>query len=129
MRIVVLALVWGAAVGIQAQAPKPQMAETVFKNVQMLKGIPVDEFMDVMGMFSASLGYDCVSCHSSELYNNRDAFAVATPMLMIAPISDGTLNVVVVIKSIQTMPAKAPGSAVIMMSGSVQLWKFTTIKR
>jgi hypothetical protein len=43
--------------------------------------MPVDEFMDAMGMFSASLGYDCVSCHSSELYNNRDAFAIATPMI------------------------------------------------
>ena len=35
--------------------------------------------------------------------------AVATPMLMIAPISDGTLMVVPVTNSIQTMPASAPG--------------------
>src|SRR5262245_55414101 len=34
------------------QAPAPQMAEQVFKNVQIMKGIPVDEFMDTMGMFS-----------------------------------------------------------------------------
>ena len=27
------------------QQPRPQMAEEVFKNVQALKGIPVDEFM------------------------------------------------------------------------------------
>ncbi len=59
----------------------PLMAENYFKNIQVLKGMPVDEFMDAMGMFSASLGYDCVSCHSSELYNNRDAFAIATPMV------------------------------------------------
>ena len=67
----------------QAQAPPgaPLMAENFFKNIQVLKGMPVDEFMDAMGMFSASLGYDCVSCHSSELYNNRDAFAIATPMI------------------------------------------------
>jgi hypothetical protein len=67
----------------QAQAPPagPLMAENYFKNIQVLKGMPVDEFMDSMGMFSASLGYDCVSCHSSELYNNRDAFAIATPMI------------------------------------------------
>jgi len=37
------------------QEPRPQMAEQVFKNVQMLKGIPVDEFMDTMGMFAAAL--------------------------------------------------------------------------
>jgi Photosynthetic reaction centre cytochrome C subunit len=64
------------------QAPQgPLMSENYFKNIQVLKGIPVDEFMDAMGMFSASLGYDCVSCHSSELYNDRNAFAIATPMI------------------------------------------------
>ena len=59
----------------------PPMSENVFKNVQLLKGIPVDEFMDVMGMFSASLGYDCVSCHSPEFYTDRAAFAVTTPAI------------------------------------------------
>ena len=57
------------------------MSETFFKNIQLLKGIPVDEFMDVMGMFSASLGYDCTSCHSEELYKDRAAFAIATPLI------------------------------------------------
>ena len=57
------------------------MSENYFKNIQVLKGIPVDEFMDTMGMFSASLGYDCASCHSSELYNDRAAFAIATPQI------------------------------------------------
>jgi hypothetical protein len=40
-----------------AQAPDgqaPQMAEQVFKDVQVLKGITVDEFMDTMGMFAAA---------------------------------------------------------------------------
>jgi hypothetical protein len=77
-------LLGAAAAARQAPAPPPQgplMAENYFKNVQVLKGMPVDEFMDAMGMFSASLGYDCVSCHSPELYNNRDAFAIATPMV------------------------------------------------
>ena len=32
-----------------------------------------------------------------------------------------------VTKSIQTIPASAPGSAAMMMNGSSQLWKFTTI--
>ena len=57
------------------------MSETFFKNIQILKGIPVDEFMDVMGMFSASLGFDCASCHSEELYKDRAAFAIATPLI------------------------------------------------
>ena len=33
----------------------PQMSDKVFKNVQVLKGIPVDEFMGTMGVFTTSL--------------------------------------------------------------------------
>ena len=72
------------AVAAARQAPAPQgplMSENYFKNIQVLKGIPVDEFMDTMGMFAASLGYDCASCHSSQLYNDRAAFAIATPQI------------------------------------------------
>ena len=79
LNVCLLGLVSAANQAAPAQAP--QMSENVFKNIQVLKGIPPDEFMDVMGMFSASLGYDCVSCHSSDLYNDRAAFAVATPMI------------------------------------------------
>src|SRR2546426_8285423 len=32
------------------QEPKPRMADEVVKNVQVLKGLPVDEFMDTMGI-------------------------------------------------------------------------------
>ncbi len=54
-------------------------------------------------------------------------FDVATPTLMIAPISDGTLMVVCVRNSAQRMPAMAPGKAVMMMNGSSQDWKLTTM--
>lgn len=40
------------------------MSEDVFKNIQVLKGIPVDEFMGTMGIFSAALGISCENCHS-----------------------------------------------------------------
>ena len=43
---------------------KPPVAETVFKNIQVLKGIPVDDFMDTMGIMSAALGWDCSECHT-----------------------------------------------------------------
>jgi len=46
-------------------AQKPQLAEEVFKNVQVLKGIPVDEFMSTMGVFSAALGMSCEDCHAA----------------------------------------------------------------
>jgi outer membrane lipoprotein-sorting protein len=50
----------------QAAPDKPLMSEEVFKNVQVLKGIPVDQFMATMGFFSASLGMSCGDCHSSD---------------------------------------------------------------
>ena len=56
-------------------------------------------------------------------------FAVATPIAMMAPISEGTLSVVCVINSIHRMPANAPGRAIRMMNGSSQDWKFITISR
>ena len=42
---------------------KPLLAENVFKNIQVLRGIAIDDFMDTMGIMSASLGFDCVECH------------------------------------------------------------------
>ncbi|OFW01232.1 MAG: hypothetical protein A3I61_08330 [Acidobacteria bacterium RIFCSPLOWO2_02_FULL_68_18] len=70
-----------AAASGQAGIEAPLVSDAVFKNVQILKGIPVDEFMDAMGMFSASLGFDCVSCHTGGIYTNRGAFAEATPLI------------------------------------------------
>ncbi len=51
----------------QGQAPaaaRPQMSEEAFKNIQVLKGIPVDEFMGTMGLFSAALSVCCGDCHT-----------------------------------------------------------------
>ena len=42
---------------------KPLLAEQVFKNVQVLKGIPVDDFLGTMGIMAAALQFDCSDCH------------------------------------------------------------------
>lgn len=69
----------------QAPAPeKPLMAEQVFKNVQVLKGIPVNEFMDTMGFFAASLGLNCVFCHTVESLEDWNHFADDVPRKRIA---------------------------------------------
>ena len=73
-----LGVVFAAAQAGQAQ--RPQMAEEVFKNVQVLKGIPVDEFMDTMGMFAAALSLNCVDCHTTESVGSWDKFADETPL-------------------------------------------------
>src|SRR5262247_1372578 len=66
--------------GQAGQAPRPQMAEEVFKNVQILKGIPVDEFMDTMGMFASALALNCIDCHTPDSVGTWDNFAKETPL-------------------------------------------------
>jgi hypothetical protein len=66
-----LLLAGSLAFGQAGAEQKPLMAEQFFKNVQVLKGIPVDEFMSTMGFFSASLGYSCENCHEG---NNWDDY-------------------------------------------------------
>jgi len=64
----------------QSSAPDKQpLAEDVFKNVQVLKGIPVSEFMATMGFFSASVGLNCVYCHVPESLENWQKFAEDVP--------------------------------------------------
>ncbi len=60
-------------------APQPPMAENVYLNVQVLKGIPVDRFNDTMGMFASALLLDCVGCHDPKITSDTKAFAIATP--------------------------------------------------
>src|SRR4029077_6707402 len=58
---------------------KPQMAEDVFKNIQVLRGISVDEFIGTMGFFAASLGMNCADCHTADSADNWAKFADDTP--------------------------------------------------
>jgi len=50
----------------QQPAEKPLLSDQVFKNVQVMKGIPVDQFMATMGFFAASLGMSCEDCHMAD---------------------------------------------------------------
>ena len=80
-----------AAVTVQGQAPaqappggptaaqRKLMVEDVFKNVQLLKGITVGEFMDTMGFFAAAVGSNCVHCHTDASLQRWEAFAEDVP--------------------------------------------------
>jgi photosynthetic reaction center cytochrome c subunit len=62
------AVVWLAGLlsaGGQAQPERQPLAEEVFKNIRVLRGLSVDEFMGTMGVFSAALGMSCEDCHSA----------------------------------------------------------------
>lgn len=64
----------------QATPAKQLMSEQAFKNVTVLKGIPVDEFMNTMGFISAATNYNCADCHvEPKLEGDWSAYAQETP--------------------------------------------------
>jgi photosynthetic reaction center cytochrome c subunit len=69
--------------GASRTEEKLLMAEDVFKNVQVLKGIPVREFMNTMGFFSAATNLNCVDCHSPQS-ESLEGYAIDTPRKQMA---------------------------------------------
>jgi photosynthetic reaction center cytochrome c subunit len=55
--------------------PRPLMADQVHKNIQVLKGLPENQFMATMGFFSASLGENCSYCHVAESGGSWEKYA------------------------------------------------------
>ena len=68
----------GLAVAQPVPQNRPLMAEQVFKNIQALKGIPVDDFMETMGIMTAALQFDCSDCHANAGTDKVD-WAADTP--------------------------------------------------
>lgn len=95
----ILCVLVAASAAAQAQPEqKPLMAEDVFKNVQVLRGIPVSQFMETMGFISASLGLNCSDCHVSEqdwaayARDNDIKQTARKMMLMVAALNRGNFG-------------------------------------
>ncbi len=65
---------------VPAYSQKPQLSEDAFKNVQVLRGIPVKEFMETMGFFASSLSLNCTDCHGDASASNWANYATDTPL-------------------------------------------------
>jgi hypothetical protein len=77
------------------QAPRPnpleqmikgrenEPVETVFKNIQVLKGLPAGRLLDTMRSVSAALGTNCKKCHDTENFASdaKDDKKVARGMI------------------------------------------------
>jgi photosynthetic reaction center cytochrome c subunit len=74
MWVIGLSLVSGLAVSQE----RPKLSDEIFKNIQVLKGIPVDDFLQTMGIMSGALGYDCSACHAGAGTDKVD-WAADTP--------------------------------------------------
>ncbi len=69
-----------ASAAAQTAPAKQLMSEQAFKNVTVLKGIPVDEFMDTMGFIAASTNYNCMDCHvEPKIEGDWSVYAEETP--------------------------------------------------
>jgi hypothetical protein len=55
----------------------------VFKNVQVLRGSTVQEFLGAMGAYSTALGMSCEDCHNAD-DRNWDGFAAENPRKQMA---------------------------------------------
>ena len=78
----------GAAQGTPQPAapagPPQPPAEKVFKNIQVLKGVPVDEFLGSMGFISNALAVNCTYCHLGEGGGGWDEYAKDNPKKIMA---------------------------------------------
>jgi photosynthetic reaction center cytochrome c subunit len=50
----------------------PKLAEAVFKNIQVLKGVPADQVVPGMQFISAALGVQCQYCHVEGHFDQDD---------------------------------------------------------
>ncbi len=55
-----------------AAQPEPKKAEEVFKNIQVLKGVPADQIIPAMQFIAASLGVECTYCHVEHAFDKDD---------------------------------------------------------
>ena len=65
----------------QGGGDRGPMSEEAFKNIVLLRGIPVDNFFEAMGMFANAMGNDCTFCHVSKAYFDKALFAEQTPRM------------------------------------------------
>jgi hypothetical protein len=59
-------------------------AEQVFKNIQVLKGIPADQLAPTMQFIAGSLGVECTFCHVQNAFEKDDKKSKLTARKMIA---------------------------------------------
>ena len=57
----------------QIKGKEKEPAETVFKNIQTLKGFPAGRLLAIMELgYSRSLGVNCTHCHTPENWSSED---------------------------------------------------------
>src|SRR5712691_2024422 len=94
MGTAVVCLLGSLSASGQARPQQQLMADQVHKNIQVLKGLPEDEFMATMGFFSASLGENCTYCHVAESGGSWEKYADDNDHKKTARAMIGMMNVI-----------------------------------
>lgn len=78
------------AVGLSSgeSAPQEKTAEQVYKNIQVLKGVPAPQLDAVMAFFTGSLGVRCNYCHVPGQFEKDDKPTKQTARKMIRMVFD-----------------------------------------
>ncbi|MDQ3819533.1 MAG: c-type cytochrome [Acidobacteriota bacterium] len=94
--IAIIAAIKLSAESAQAtvSAPEEKRAEQVYKNIQVLKGLPVSQFDSVMAFISGSLGVKCNYCHVNPFEkDDKPAKVTARKMIqMVFDLNKGSFN-------------------------------------
>jgi photosynthetic reaction center cytochrome c subunit len=68
--IAIAASLMFAAAVVSAQDTRP--AETVYKNIKVMKGVPANQIIQGMHLIKAALGVDCTHCHIEMEWDRED---------------------------------------------------------
>jgi photosynthetic reaction center cytochrome c subunit len=65
-------LAGGQTAPAHPEAAKPKMAEEVYKNIDVFKGIPADRLIPAMQFITSALGVECSYCHVEGAFEKDD---------------------------------------------------------
>src|SRR3982074_3481357 len=66
------ARLWTQSSQPSTRTPVPKTTEQVYKNIQVLKGVPADQLIPAMQFITASLGVQCDFCHLENAFEKDD---------------------------------------------------------
>jgi photosynthetic reaction center cytochrome c subunit len=66
------AICWVQFTQPSTTVPSPKTTEQVYKNIQVLKGVPADQLIPAMQFIAASLGVQCDFCHLENAFDKDD---------------------------------------------------------
>src|SRR4051812_16073766 len=76
------------APGLSKGTAQEKTTEQVYKNIQVLKGVPASQLDAVMASFTGSLGVRCSHCHTPGQFDKDDKPAKQTARKMIRMVLD-----------------------------------------